>query len=380
MREIRISRKSIFLTAWTIMLIYTLFVQSSEFKYILPNSKLRLICSVTALILLLTKMVFFDRFKLSALLLILATVALAFIVSYKSAETKLALYICFIVAASGIDLEDIVKVDIKIRTAALIILMLCSSLGIISNYSRIINETLKIAFGWLHPNAFCGSVVLVVMEWIYLKWERFSFRHLFVITPIFVFLFFFSESRTTLYSSLFVIIWVLLKKKDSRLVSSRLMERIYKWITPLMAALSWAMLYLYMEKTKLGLILNEWLSTRLNWSQKYLLRYGVSLWGSNIETVSTHESEISGRARQIFDMAYIRLPIEYGIVYSVFFLLSFVMIARFLVNNNKNRELMLVLYFSLVGIGSTTTINIFNNYMLLLLFPSISLFSYMLKD
>ena len=376
MIRLRLTRKSTYMSAWAVMLMYTIFIQSSEFKYLLPNRQIQIACTGIATILLLIKIFVFDHFKRSTIISMACIMVLVLIVAYQGVGSKLVLYYLFIVAATGIEIPELVRFDIKIRSTMIVFLMVCSLSGLIINFNRTINGTLKFAFGWSHPNSFCGAVMLVVIEWIYLKWNKLNLKHVFVILPVFIFLFSFSESRTILNAGILIIGWAFFVRKGSRILWRSFFRGIYVFITPLMAAISWGMLYLYQRRTQLGIFLNSILTRRLNWAQRYLIRYGVSLWGTDIETVSTRESLANGTTRQIFDMSYIRLPVEYGIIYTVFFLFAFVMIQKYLVSNKRYRDIMIILYFSIVGIASTSAISLYSNYTLLLLLPSLGLDAY----
>lgn len=368
----KLTQKSTFMLAWTIMTFYNQLIRSSEFKYILPGNLIKYVCSFCAVFLLILKLGYFDKVKKRNLLFVSVFMSIVLVVSYKAVGITLMLYSLFIIASENIQFEKIVKLDMTTRLFSISFLMLSSFIGIISSYSREINGVNKLAFGWLHPNTFCGAVIIVIIDWLYLNWDRIRIRHIAVISCAFLFLFIYSPARTTLYSSLAIIAWFLLSKKMSVILTGRIFQALYKNLMILMGMISWGMYYLYVKGTHVGIMLNEMLTTRLNWANRYMNSYGITLWGSDIETVSTREAAISGMSKQILDMSYIRLPIEYGLIYSLLFLIGYAFIIRYILKNKMWTALMVTMFFVVIGIGTTTTINLFNNYTMLLVIPAIS--------
>lgn len=370
MIRLKLNRNTTVQLAWVVMIIYTFAIGRSDLKYIFPISMVKRLCTYCSMLLLIAKICFFSKFSKTKIIYILFLFVLIMAVTFSSKNMSLPVYFLFIVASTDIDFRELVRVDIKTKAFIVILLFVLGLLGVVSFFSWEINGAVKFSFGWGHPNTFCGIVVIIIMEWLYLKWDRLTLKHYTVTLLVLLFLYTFAASRTTIYTALFVIGWVVLSKRNNVLVNNRLAQFFCRYVVCITTGLSWGAVALYQSGAELGRRLNSMLTTRLAWSAKYLLRYGVSLWGSDIDTVSSRQARITGESIQILDMAYIRIFIENGLVYAVFFIIAFCIIGKYLIENNKKPELMLLLFFAIIGIGSYASANLFSNYMLLLFIPS----------
>ncbi|MGN9152243.1 hypothetical protein ACTM9K_00990 [Bariatricus sp. HCP3S3_E12] len=379
MINLKLNRNTTVQLAWIIMIIYTFGIGRSELKYLLPSSLIKNLCTGVALALLFLKICFLSKLRKKTIIYIALLFVLIVLVTLSSKSMSLPVYFMFIVASADIDIREFIRVDMKTRLFLVIFLFLSGLFGVVSVFSWEINGAVKYSFGWGHPNTFCGTVVLTLLEWLYLNWEKIGKRHYVMITLVFLFLNKFAASRTTIYTALGVITWMAFSKRNSAFTNNRIAKFIYRWIVLIMTGLSWLAVALYTKGSALGIKLNSILTGRLYWSMKYLTRYGTSLWGTDIETISTHQAKLTGESIQILDMSYVRLFIEYGIVYAVFFIVAFYFIGKFLYENNKRPELMLLLYFATVGVGSMSTVNLFSNYMILLFIPSVMFVNYRKK-
>lgn len=370
MKKLKLNRNTTVQLAWVVMVIYTFAIGRSDLKYVFPIAVAKRLCTYCSMLLLMVKICFLSKFSRTKIIYILFLFALIMAVTFSSKNMSLPVYFLFIVASADIDIRELIRVDIKTRAFIVILLFVLGLFGVVSFFSWEINGAVKFSFGWGHPNTFCGTVVIIVMEWLYLKWDKLSLKHYIVALLVLLFLYTFAASRTTIYTALFVISWAVLAKKNNVLVNNRLSQFFCRCVVCIMTGLSWGAVALYQSGAALGRKLNSILTTRLAWSVKYLLRYGVSLWGRDIDTVSSRQAKITGESIQILDMAYIRLFIENGLVYAVFFIIAFYIIGKYLIENDKKPELMLLLFFAIVGIGSYASANLFSNYMLLLFIPS----------
>ena len=95
-------------------------------------------------------------------------------------------------------------------------------------------------------------------------------------------------------------------------------------------------------------------------------KYGFSLFGHKIVTISTERAKMLGIQAQIFDMGYVRLAVEYGILIFAFFLLISVLGNKYAVQSKNYGLLLASLYFSLTLIVETGGYNVINNITLIL--------------
>lgn len=357
--------KSLFLFAWCILITYSLLVDNSEFVFIVSKELKRIVYIIVEFILFF-KIIKYDRFRKNILFLLFLLALIISIVSVESKTSILILYLSIIIAGKNVDLRSFVKTDMAIRFIIFCILFILSITGVIKNYSAEINGTIKNGFGWIHPNTTAGILLLVLLEWMYIHWHKFTLKRWIITIVAVIFLFEYAAARTTLYAFALICIWsIIIRRNKSFNTKYKSIGIIYTLAYPICAGLSFFLMHIYSEGDIFGLVLNEMLTGRLAAATNFMNEYGLAIWGQSIETVSTRQSIISGASALILDMAYIRLGIEYGVIYMTLFILSFMYLSWKLYKYNYLPELMLVLYFSIVGIASTSTINFFMNYTLI---------------
>ena len=192
----------IFFIAYGIICTYILLIQKSELSYIINSKILEKIIYAAVAVLLSIKIVSSNKkIKKVTLLIILLITCLLTVSAIKSDGKLLILQIYMIICSRDINFKKIIKLDLIIRIASVAILFLLSNSGIINNYKSIINGLSKAAYGWQHPNMFGGIILTILLEIIYLVWNKKKLRNYYILfITIILILFKYSASRTQLYA------------------------------------------------------------------------------------------------------------------------------------------------------------------------------------
>lgn len=309
---------------------------------------------------LLLKAVFKDKYSPSNILVEFGIFVLVYIVARASVGSTLVLYGLFVISLKNVDLKMLLKADMKTRLIVLLSLFLLSITGVINNFSSTIGGNLKYSFGWSHPNSFAFQILVIAIEYIYIYKKKLKLKDVIVLSTIIFALILVSANRTAILS--FVVFAILyLLAENGKLEHSKIVRKILVLITPICGILSWLLVYLYTSGNAFVKELNEILTGRLGLSVEFLRLYPISLWGTKIETVSTRQALLYGTQTHILDMSYIRLPLEYGVVFFALFIILFIAIQIKLEKCKMYKELIITVFFSLVGIASNSLLNPFSN-------------------
>lgn len=361
------SKNFFFLSAWSIFLFYVLIFNESELGYIMDNNIIKPLVFGIVFFLSIMKIFTCDKYKVTELFIIIILTIFIACVSYFSHNYNLILFEFLVIASKGIDFKKIVKLDMIIKIACILILFILCKKGVINNYTAIINGSIKQSFGWLHPNTFGAIASIVILEYIYLSWNKLNaLRTLFVIALISL-VYFLSSSRTNVYLITFTVIFSYLMKHFKIIRESKAVNKICIYIYPIVALASFIFVYLFKVDTNLGIVLNEILTGRLYLANLFLENYGLSLVGQPLNIVTTRQALLTGKTPVVLDMAYIRMVIQYGIFYFLFFLILNTKIQKKLFTEKKYSELMIMSYFAIIGLTENTVLNLYMNISLFLI-------------
>lgn len=361
---LRLNKNEIFELGWAILLFCYLFIISSEIGLMYSTNLLKYI-TFTLVVGLWSYKIFNDKYKLHVFLLMVMGVVIVGITAIQSSREILLLMIVFVVAAKDIDIKHFVSIDMRIRLAIIIVLFVLSMTGVISNFSREINGSLKYAFGWQHPNTCAAAIILVMLEWMYLKWENFKLKNWLIVAAVIAFLIKFIAARTSLISFGVLCVWFIIVhhiKPRNHPILHKISGILYTMSYLLIALISFILVSEYQKKTALGIALNQLMTTRLRYSSYYLVNYGIPLLGQPIETISTRQALLSGTVYSGVDMAFINIAIQYGVIYTIVFLAFYTYLCYWLYRNNHYQELLLVLFFAIVGFTSNAMTIFYRNF------------------
>lgn len=354
---------TLYVIAW-VMAQFNLLLKASEFQLMPAGIRLLhyfdIIMFPCVCVALAVKMFFIDRYSPKSLLLILFSMTVVYIVSSSSMGIMLILYALFLVSIKNVNLYKLIRTDMKVRILVLVSLFVLSVLGVINNFSSEINGNLKYAFGWSHPNSFAFQILIIILEGIYTHKSKLKFKDLFIVGSMMVLLWTICANRTAIYAfAVFIVLYVFAQKGYIERV--KILRYMLILITPICGVVSWLLVWFYTTGSRFAETINSIITERLALAVQFLGMYPITLWGTKIETISTREAIIRGTRTQILDMSYVRLPLEYGIVFFLIFLALFFAIQIILIRRKKYREAAITAFFALMGITSNSLLTPFSN-------------------
>jgi hypothetical protein len=208
----------------------------------------------------------------------------------------------------------------------------------------------------------------ILVEWIYLRYWKMKWWEWLAILAASMVVYKVAASRTSSYTFYLIYLLFALAVIAPKLYKIKLVKFLFTISTPVIAAVSFVMVILYMKGNSIGIAINEMLTGRLEFAAQFLNEYGVSLFGQEVELVSTRAAQELHISTAILDMSYIRAPIVYGIIFSVFFLVSFILLEKRAMKKGDIGIALFALFYIILGVAETyTIIPVFNISMLLML-------------
>lgn len=343
----------IWMCAWSIYLLMYIFIRQSEINAMYHTDTIYKIVQISVLAAFIFKMVFFDRYTVKELILYFFIVGLFLINSYiANIEFMLFLFIC-VISSKGLDFNKFIRYDFFIRCFILIIILLLCDLGIINNYSVLVNGQLKFSVGFYHPNTFGIYIAILLLEWLYIKFYKLCFWDYLIFLSGLISINRISHTRSTIIAFIFIIgLTILIKNKNLFYIKNWINQILI--LLPIICVLtSFLITFLYYMESPYGFKLNTLLTTRVARSSEFIEKYGIHLFGKEITTIGTRESEIMNIPMNILDMGYVRLAINNGVLILIFFIVVLTLIQKLSIEQKKYPLLICNTFFILIGIIET---------------------------
>lgn len=261
--------------------------------------------------------------------------------------------ILFILCAADIDFREFIRFDIKIKLFWLFAILLLYYLGITKNFVGYINGAYKQALGFQHPNTFAMFVLIILLEWLYLRSRIMKLAERLCILLVWFVAMQISLSRTTGYMFLVVYILFILYRYFPKIFDYKIIKILFSSSMPVMTVLSVIITKLYIKGSRFAIELDKIMTHRIRLQSLYWKVYSVQLFGQRINMDSSFQV--------ILDSAYIRCLLSYGIIFTLF-LCYFYTIVTYKSFSKGHAELaFLMVFFTVMGFGETSMLRIIMN-------------------
>lgn len=267
----------------------------------------------------------------------LAMIVIGFIVSFRNSNASMVYYTILVMAASSnADTDKMIKNTIIIQVFSMMATVAASLLGVIPNIATISFASgyarLRKCFGYTFCTYIPNYFFSIVMEYVYIRRRKSSSITLIemaVMIMLNIVIYSATQTRTTF---LLVCLIMLMQLYDwfagktglriRRIIIVKLINFIYKWCFPFMAALSVFFAVFYTKQNKLMYMINRALSQRLRLSNEGFRNYGLSLTGVSVEWMIDIDNY------NYIDSSYINILICYGVIIFAFVLFGFTVTMR----------------------------------------------------
>lgn len=344
------------------------------------------ILNVVVILALIWKIVI-QKYSASSLLRIAIFFAVFFLAYYLCEYKELYRIFLFVTAAKGIDMKKVAKQTIILTLAAILLVMLLTEIGFIEavwisgGTSRTFfwtasSSTQIYLWGFTHHNFIGCRIMMCYTCYVFLRYEKYKIWDFLVGIVAFVFCYQVIKSRTTAFliiiTMILIIIFKLLQYFGDK--KNKPLMKIGTYAIMIIApVLSIVVSIKYTASNILYFLLDQIIYTRFSYANSIFKEYGLSLFGQNVELISTVEANESGVSAIVLDNAYMHLLIRCGLCVTVLVLLAWFLVARTALNEKKYSVAIIVAVYFICGISEKWLFTI--TYNPFVLFWSICLYS-----
>ena len=303
-------------------------------------------------------------------LMLLLFLALTIAVTLVSKSYQLLWTCLFIFGLQKSKLKELAKITLVIALVTIAVAIFCDFLNA-TGHSVWFEKQGRYSLGFIHPNTFGKEIMIVVISWVTLAFDRKTLARYFGAVLIAGFMFLITKSRTSLLGLLFAVAiyraLLFYPKKNNPLLKKPICVFVLLW--PLL----WiSLMQFYNADNLIYTSLDKLLTGRLSLPKELMVSAPVSLFGFDLsqsaEYVQANKvSTLQGTVP--VDNAFCQLYIVYGPIafYSILLILTNV-IRKYM--NGKPDSLVIagILSCLIIGACETYTLDIGFNYMLIPLF------------
>lgn len=266
------------------------------------------------------------------------------------------LSIITIIGLKNISYEKVFKVTFIIRLILYITTISLSILGILENkkithWRDTAGFFFRYGLGYDHPNLLHSTLFILVVLFIYVFYKKLNITLYSIIFLANLIIYKFSGSRTGFYGIIFTMLFTVFIKKSKNMFK----YKIIKLILPGCILFTFITAILY-GKVEFINILDRFLSGRIGYTSYFFYNYSISLLGNNLYLDNN-----------LIDNSYIILLANYGIIIFILYLVSYNKIIKRYISMRMDKELIMIVCFSIYGVTEGFLSNIFMNLSLVYL-------------
>ena len=274
---------------------------------------------------------------LETLIVHLITLFIGLISYYITGMSLFLLIILLYLIIENKDIFNLIRLFLAIRTASLIIVVLCSITGIVSNdvyhvYKSGTIITLR-AYGFNHPNQLAQAIASVCMAIICLNHKR--KRYLLLVLILMVMNYYITKSRSALIcTGILLLLSILLNKKKINNKGKQRLSVIFSCLYILFFAAGIVFPILMNICTgrarEIIYYINGLIGSRFSFANAVLSNYHITLFGNTFDF--TFLEHLYGN--YAVDNSYINVLFNFGILAIVFYALTTYFSMKYLIKNN----------------------------------------------
>lgn len=297
---------------------YTL-LSASELSYMYDLSNIRGIINNVIILCLLLLFFMLHRFSKTEFTKYTAFIIVIALIEFSITDKNFFVYTLFMIIAQRIDFNKFIEFDMKLKLTLFWLIVFFCQIGFIDNYTVIINNIYKQSFGFSHPNIFTCYAYTLLLEWMYIRFEKAKIWEWIAQAVCGLIIFSIGGGRSSGYTFFLIYILFGIAKIKPQIFAAKPVYFMFTIITPLMAAFSFAGAWLYSKGNAYLIMLDQIFTGRFSSSARFISTYGITMFGREIESIGSRRAQMEGIRAQILDCAYVRCLLLYGLVFFILF-------------------------------------------------------------
>lgn len=310
------------------------------------------------------------------MLLIILCACIIGIACVVSKDIRLFSSFALVLASNKLPFKQIAKFVFYLSATLIIIAFIFSLIGVLAdnvtyrtdNIWASLGVDVRHSWGFIHANRFAGDLFKCMLAYIYYKYDSLRKRNYIVLILITLFSVNTTDSRTVFILSCVTLAFLIYSKRKNAFIS-----RVFKMIfVPISFVFSAACILLTMQYANNSSgttmhLLNQISNTRLFSMAYFYLNYGITLFGNNVEMVSSREAMLTGQQWLGLDNSYMSIVINYGIGVLIVFCVCISKLSHYAIQNHDKALIVLINCFLFYSLTESGLIYASNSFVLLAL-------------
>lgn len=355
--NIKVTGEQLYLISF-IYCTFFLFIFTTTFSDYFHTRPLQLI-SYIGLGLVIVKIYLFDHLNWKQLMWTTGIILVS-VVSWRNSqsntESNLILYMTiFVLGARNVHFRKIVSYFYKTGLIMLILIMLYSMLGIISNLAYFTpGRPVRYSLGMVYPTDMASHILFLILAKCYLVYPKIKWYHYVTFLLLAFFIKVIADARLSFYVILLLVLVMMIAQQAQKGQHIfRMLASLYWTITPITVFISVITVLNFDMSNHIMRKVNDLLSGRLLLGSQAVAKYGIGMWG---KPVVEHGSGGIKGMHQFFntakyfyiDSSFIRLLVIYGVAmfFLVIFLIMFISIRSTVCGNYILPAILLIVTIS----------------------------------
>lgn len=343
-----------FFISLAIFLVIT--ILDSSFFCKMFSSNFVKVCMYTCIVLSIFKETLNKKIKLKELIFLCICLFLSIILAYHLNMITMLPVFFLIYSGRNIELEKILRFIKNITIVLLLIIIVSSKLGIITNYVNYMNGRIREYLGFrycLFPAMYMFNISAISL---YLNRKKFSILNVVILTVLNYMIFNFTDSRLSFYLYLILLfgyVFLSIPKCYKFIEKRKFVRRLMISSFIIIAIISFIVTIFYDSNNDIYVQINKVLESRLNFGKAAIDEYGISLFGNNVKFNGNglgRNGINNVEDYNYVDCLYLTITIKYGIIFCILYLLLHTLT---LYNINKNKDYLLLFIFFIIALHGT---------------------------
>lgn len=296
--------------------------------------------SIFSILVLFILFIINQKYSIKRIFIICIMFTLLLLVIYFSRrEIFLLNMFLLIIMSYQIDFEVLIKHYFSVLIFLIITVLILNRLGFVSDifiYKRefgIIRQTFGFKFPTFLPNLFFH----LTLVYYYIR-KYFSIFDFLILTIINIYLYQSTDTKAVYYYVFLFLIIVIILQRIKLNINTKVSEFIFSIICILSVSIPVLLSILYGSKSPFFLILDKLLTSRLYLGYQGIQKYGLNLFGANIQWVSLDQPKLLGLPYFYIDSSFLNIWLNYGFFLLLFLVLSFYFGVIKLLSDAENNE------------------------------------------
>ncbi len=322
---------------------------------------------ISVLIVLITLIVFLQRYTKNDLL-ILSLITVPIIIATMNANNNhLISMLLFAVGAKYADMEKIIRMYFYILIIAIPLVIFFCVIGILPDYTMYRGGMIRHALGFEHPNRLGMRVFQLVACYCYVKKNSTSQWIKYIAMFLAAWFVYKVPNSQTAYICILIMLVVIGVGNfyDKHGISKKRIIKAMAWGSVLIATMTVAISFINPKVNHLYNKIDRYMSHRFLYGYRMYKFYGITLWGQDVQTL-VKDSRYVGVYRQWYlDNAYLSILLRFGVVVYVIFVALWIAAIIYYTKNDNYTMVAILFTFSVYGIMTTGFYLVSHNIFLL---------------